>query len=71
MNPHLYTDKPLPQRLFEEFLNEMKDQIKDLKEFKICIGKITISNALGRNSRRSGVTSMKITLISFSQPFGR
>lgn len=51
MNPHLYTDKPAAQRLFEGFLNESKDRIKELQEFKKCIDITNNSNALKNNSK--------------------
>jgi hypothetical protein len=44
MNPHLYTDKPLSQRLYENLLSKHKDQIEQLPEFKKIIELIASSN---------------------------
>jgi hypothetical protein len=58
MNPHLYTDKPVAQRLFEEFLNENKAQIQELEEFKKCVDIIKGSNALKDNNSSSKFTEI-------------
>jgi hypothetical protein len=50
-NPHLCTDKPLPQRLFEDCLRDFKDQIEALDEFKTLADKITASNALNSKNK--------------------
>ena len=50
-NPHLYTDKPLAQRLFEEFLIDMKDRIKMSEEFKILNNIIIDSNAHNKRDK--------------------
>ncbi len=52
-NPRLQTDKPLSDRLFEEFLIEEKPQIKALQEYKNCIMAIKSSNAL-KNKNKIG-----------------
>lgn len=48
-NPHLYTDRPIAQRLFEEFVADMKKEIMELEEFKTLNNRIIESN--GYNNR--------------------
>jgi hypothetical protein len=52
MNPHLYTDKPVSQKLFEEFLSERKNQVEELEEFKKCINAINTSDVVLKNRKK-------------------
>jgi hypothetical protein len=54
-NPHLYTDRPLAQRLYEEFLSDVKEEIKNLEEFKILNDRIINSNAFNKRDKFKAV----------------
>ncbi len=64
MNPHLYTDKPISQRLFENLLNERKNQVEELEEFKKCINIINNSDALKNSNKFTEVWVTFHTMIN-------
>lgn len=54
---HLYTDKPVSQRLFEGFLSERKSQVEELEEFKKCINTINTSTAFNNRKKLKLIAS--------------
>jgi Apea-like HEPN len=64
MNPHLYTDKPLSQRLYENLLNKHKNQIEQLPEFKNVLKLMTSSNFFKYSDKLNSLWGT-----SYNEPF--